>query len=89
MRLAVLVIRSFANAGRLEELARVCHFPIAPARGMLVTLAVVARVHVRLRDWAPGVYPVGVEVQTLAEPGEPLEGGAQRRLDPAQAAHET
>ena len=52
---------------------------------MLVTLAVVARVHVRLRDWAPGVYPVGVEVRTLAEPGEPLEGA----LDPAQAAHET
>ena len=85
MRLAVLVIRSFANAGRLEELARVCHFPIAPARGMLVTLTVVARVHVRLRDSAPGVYPVGVEMQTLAEPGEPLEGGRSTPAGPGSS----
>ena len=45
---------------------------------MLVTFpdgaeAVVARVHVRLRNWAPGVYPVGVEVRMIPEPGDRLE----------------
>jgi hypothetical protein len=74
--IGVLVSRTFARAegAEVETLARV-DFPIGPTPGVVVTFtdgaeAVVARVHVRLHDWAPGVYAAAVEVQAIPEPAE-------------------
>jgi hypothetical protein len=74
MALTVHIIRSFAHDGRLEELTRICHFPVLPTLGMLVAFAdgsesVVARAHVRIQPWGLGVHPVLVEVQMITEPG--------------------
>ena len=53
-------------------------FPIPPEPGMAVTFpdgaeAVVARVHIRLRDWSPGAHPAAVEVRTIAEDADRAE----------------
>ena len=84
--IAALVVRRFNvktnGTAHVVEVARLLDLPFPPPHGYVLAFedgsgeAGVAGM--RLRAWpsprAPGVYPVGVEIRTGAEPAERLEG---------------